>query len=186
MNEHKLALADDPSLDMLDAMADDKPWSIKDDKALVWAMEPLALAEEERKRDQAMYDAAKAKLDAWLASRLESIESGTAYLRAEITRYCTENRERLVHGKTKQVSLPSGTVQWRKTSALIVTDLDALTKWAVEEGPTAALYRVSTAPELTKITQLVRATGVLPPGTDWKEVESITIKPSQPLLPKET
>lgn len=187
MNERRLLHADEPTDEALDTPATE-PWRITDDKSLVWAFEPLASAEEERKRDQALYDAAKSRLDAWLAARLDSIDAGTSYLRAEIARYCTENRDRLVHGKTKQVSLPTGTVQWRKTGGrLLVTDKEALAQWCVEEGPDKGLYRVRTEAELTKVQALFKATGVIPPGCEVDpEVESITVKPSMPLLPKET
>jgi len=37
------------------------------------------------------------------------------------------------------------------------------------------------------VQNVFKATGVIPPGCEFEpEVESITIKPSQPLLPKET
>ena len=190
MNERKLLLADDPTSDMLDMLhgpaPEAEPWRIKDNDGRIFAMDVLAKAAFEKIRDRSIYDSAKARLDAWLNSREEAIDSGVAYVRAEMERDATVHRAELVKGRTKTISLPNGEISWRKTSKLTVTDLEALTKWCVEEGPQAALYRVKTEPELAKVTALVKATGVLPPGTEWSETESIHIKPSIPLLPKET
>jgi phage host-nuclease inhibitor protein Gam len=186
MNERRLLLADDPTEDMLVDLPSDQPWTIKSADDRVYAMEVLAKAAFEKARDKSIYDAAKARLDAWLSSREEAIDSGAAYVKAEMERDATTHRAELVKGRSKTIDLPNGTISWRKTAKLIVTDLEALTKWCVEEGPQAALYRVKTEPELVKVTALVKATGVLPPGTEWSETESITIKPSMPLLPGET
>lgn len=186
MNEHKLALADDPTADMLDTHHDD-PWSIKTASDRVFAMDVLAKAAAEKARDKALYDAAKARIDAWLASREEAIDSGVAYVKAEMERDATVHRAELVKGRSKTIDLPNGTISWRKSGGrLIVVDKDALAAWCVEEGPVLALYRVKTEPEMARVQNVFKATGVIPPGCEYEpEVESITIKPSMPLLPKE-
>ena len=187
MNEHKLALADDPSLDMLDAMDHDESWRIKGPDDRVFAMDVLAKAAREKARDQATYDAAKARIDAWLAARNEAIDTGIAYVRAEMERDATVHRAELVKGRSKTIDLPNGTISWRKTGGrLVVTDKDALAAWCVEEGPDTGLYRVRAEAELTKVQALFKVTGVIPPGCEFEpEVESISIKPSTPLLPKD-
>ena len=188
MNEHKLALADDPSLDMLDALDHDESWRIKGPDDRVFAMDVLAKAAREKARDQATYDAAKTRIDAWLAARNEAIDTGIAYVKAEMERDATVHRAELVKGRSKTIDLPNGTISWRKTGGrLVVTDKDALAAWCVECGPDLALYRVRTEAEMAKVQQAFRVSGVIPPGCEYEpEIESITIKPSQPLLPKET
>jgi phage host-nuclease inhibitor protein Gam len=190
MNEMKLLLADDPDPETLDIIAEveSEAWHIKGPYDRIFAMEVLAKAAFEKARNKSLYDAAKARLDAWLTSREEAIDSGVAYVKAEMERDATIHRAELVKGRSKTIDLPNGTISWRKKGGrLVVTDPEALAKWCVEEGPDKGLYRVKTEADLTKVQALFKATGVLPPGTEYEpEVESITIKPSMPLLPGET
>ena len=187
MNERRLLLADDPSEEMLADLPPDEAWRIKGPDDRVFAMDVLAKAAFEKVRDRSLYDAAKARLDAWLAAREEAIDSGVAYVKAEMERDATTHRAELVKGRTKTISLPNGEISWRKTGGrLTVTDKEALAQWCVEEGPDKGLYRVKTEPEMTKVQALFKATGVIPPGCEFEpEVESISIKPSTPLLPRE-
>ena len=187
---NRLALADEPTDEQIDAlvMGAEGPWRITDVEGLGWAMERGSKAEAEKDQVDRLYEAAVKRLDAWRTQRLEAIESGMAYLTAEMTRYATENRKALIKGKSKTIDLPTGQITWRKAGGkLTVTDKDALAAWAVEQGPEAGLFRVKTEPEMRAIQSLFAKTGELPPGTDFEpETESISIKPSRPLLPPET
>lgn len=197
MNERRLLLTDEPTAEQIDGEemipiphwgSDSEPWRVKGMSDRIFGMDVLAKAALEKARDKSIYDAAKARLDAWLTSREEAIDSGVAYVKAEMERDATTHRAELVKGRTKTIDLPNGTISWRKSGGrLVVTDKEALAQWCVEEGPDKALYRVKTEPEMVKVQALFKATGVIPPGCDVEpEVESITIKPSMPLLPKET
>ena len=185
---NRLALADDPTDEQLEAIEESQPWRIDGVEALAWAMERLAKAEDERSKVSEIFNAYAKRLDGWKQDRLDAIEAGTAYLTAEVARYSTEHRKELVKGKTKSIDLPAGTVSWRKAGGkLTITDKDALAAWAVEQGPEAGLFRVKTEPEMRAIQALFAKTGELPPGTDFEpETETISIKPSRPLLPPET
>ena len=191
MNEMKLLLADDPTADMLDMLhgpaPEAEPWRVKGVSDRIFGMDVLAKAAFEKVRDRSIYDSAKARLDAWLNSREEAIDSGVAYVKAEMERDATVHRAELVKGRSKTIDLPNGTISWRKSGGrLVVTDKEALAQWCVEEGPDKGLYRVTTAPEMTKVQALFKVTGVIPPGCEFEpEVESISIKPSTPLLPGE-
>ena len=189
MNEMKLLLADDPTADMLDNLhpPEHEPWRVKGASDRVFAMDVLAKAAFEKVRDRSIYDSAKARLDAWLNSREEAIDSGVAYVKAEMERDATVHRAELVKGRSKTIDLPNGTISWRKSGGrLVVTDKEALAQWCVEEGPDKGLYRVRTEADLVKVQQLFKATGVIPVGCEYEpEVESISIKPSTPLLPKD-
>ena len=185
---NRLALAGEPTDEQLEAIEESQPWRIDGVEALAWAMERLAKAEDERSKVLEIFNAYAKRLDGWKQDRLDAIEAGTAYLTAEVARYSTEHRKELVKGKTKSIDLPAGTVSWRKAGGkLTVTDKDALAAWAVEQGPEAGLFRVKTEPEMRAIQALFAKTGELPPGTDFEpETETISIKPSRPLLPPET
>ena len=185
---NKLALASDPDTDQLDALAEaEGPFRITDPESLAWAMDVQAKAEAERATVERIYEAGIKRLDAWRLQRLEAVESGTAYLTAEMTRYATENRKALVKGRSKTIDLPNGSISWRKSAEkLTVTDKQALAEWAVGQGVLAGLYRVTTAPDMKAIQAHFKQTGELPPGTDYSpEVETIHINPSLPLLPPE-
>ena len=171
--DRKLALADEPK----------EQWSIKTVDDRKFAFRVLAKAEEKR----AWLKSERDRFEAWYAEEEAAITTGTAFMRAEVERYATVNRDLLVRIGTKTAKLPEGEISWRKSGGrLLVTDKEALAQWCVEEGPEKALYRVKTEPEMVKVQSLFKATGVIPPGCDVEpEVESITIKPSMPLLPKE-
>ena len=185
---NKLALADDPTDEQLEAIEESQPWRIDGVEALAWAMERLAKAEDERSKVLEVFNAYAKRLDGWKQDRLDAIEAGTAYLTAEVARYSTEHRKELVKGKTKSIDLPAGTVSWRKVGGkLVVTDREALTKWCIEAGPEAGLFRVKTEPDMRALQEYFKKFGEIPPGTDAEpETESISIKPSRPLLPPET
>lgn len=184
---NKLALADDPSPEAIEAAEEAAPWRITDLESFAWAMEPLAKAEVERANVERLYEAALKRLDAWRDQRLDAIAQGTAYLTAEVTRYATENRKALVKGKSKTIDLPTGEISWRKVGGkLVVTDKEALAAWCVEQGPEAGLYRVKTEPDLRALAAHLKRTGEIPPGADYApETETIAIKPSMPILPPE-
>ena len=89
---NRLANADEPTDEQIDAlvMGAEGPWRITDVEGLGWAMERGSKAEAEKDQVDRLYEAAVKRLDAWRTQRLEAIESGMAYLTAEMTRYRSE------------------------------------------------------------------------------------------------
>jgi len=192
MNEHKLALADDPSAEQIDGeemipvsdfQAGTEPFTIKTVDDRKRAMKWLAKVEKKRLWLKSERD----RFEAWYAAEDADITEKGAYMRAVVEQWATVNRDSMVRLGTKTIKIPEGEISWRKSGGrLVVTDKDALAQWCVEEGPDKGLYRVRTEAELTKVQALFKATGVIPPGCEYSpEVEEIRISPSQPLLPGE-
>ena len=193
MNEHKLTLADDPSAEQIDGeemipvsdfQAGTEPFTIKTVDDRKRAMKWLAKVEKKRLWLKSERD----RFEAWYAAEDADITEKGAYMRAVVEQWATVNRDSMVRLGTKTIKIPEGEISWRKTGGrLVVTDKDALAAWCVEEGPLLALYRVKTEPEMARVQNVFKATGVIPPGCEYSpEVEEIRISPSQPLLPKET
>jgi phage host-nuclease inhibitor protein Gam len=145
-----------------------------------WVMEVLGDAERKKARARAMYEAAKKRLDDWLAGQERKLDGEVGLLRAELERWAElEKRALLGKGKTKSVDLPTGTLSWRRVGGrLKVLDKDALAAWCVEHGPDSGLYRLKVEPEVAKVQAHFKETGEIPPGTEWEqETDKLYVKP---------
>lgn len=152
-------------------------WHIEDVGALDWALSRVAALQREIRENEAITEAAIARLKVRTATLNARAERGVAFFSGRIQEYAELHRAELLGGgKRKSRALPHGSVAWKKRGGQpVVTDDAKLLEWSIAQPPELGLCRLSWKPAWDIIKENVKKTGEIPPGVDI-EPESETFK----------
>jgi len=130
---------------------DRERFEIKDDEQAAWAMRKLLAFRKKMAENEAIADAERTRIDAWLHHVNEKFAPDVAYFEAILTRYAQQQR---AADDRKSIETPYGVVKSRSTQAKFkVIDEDTFFKWAEENLPDA--IAVKRSPALTALKKAV-------------------------------
>lgn len=126
-------------------------FEIKDDAQAAWAMRKLLSLRKKMAENEAIADAERTRIDAWLQHANGKFDGDVAYFEAILTRYAQQQR---ASEDRKSIETPYGVVKSRATQDKFkVTDEDEFFKWAEENLPDAIVIKRS--PSLTALNKAV-------------------------------
>ena len=152
-------------------------WLIEGVDSLDWALSRLAALKREIDENEAVAEAAIARLRARTAKLNERAARGVAFFESRIREYAENHRKDLLGGgKKKSRALPHGVIAWRKSGGgFRVGDRAALLEWAQKQPVELDFVRLKEEPAWDVIKAHCEKTGECPPGVDT-EPESETLK----------
>lgn len=134
-------------------------FEITEDAQAAWAMRKLLSIRQRMAENEAIADAERTRIDAWVHYANGKFESDVAYFEAILTRYAQQQRDR--EGR-KSIETPYGSVKSRATQDKFkVTDEDEFFKWAEENLPDAVVVKRSPSMTVLKKAVTVESTNTL-------------------------
>jgi phage host-nuclease inhibitor protein Gam len=149
----------------------DLGWAIRTPADADWALSRIGHLQREQQENEAMLREAVARLEARVATLNGRLQHGVRFFEWKLGLYARDNREAIVGtGKKKSRNYLHGRIGWRKKGGgLKVVDEAALLKWCQEQPPEAGVLRITEAPALKAVKELVEKTGELPPGVEQED-----------------
>ena len=130
---------------------DRERFEITNDEQAAWAMRKLLAFRKKMAENEAIADAERTRIDAWLHRVNEKFAPDVAYFEAILTRYAQQQR---TAEDRKSIETPYGSVKSRATQDKFkVIDEDEFFKWAEENLPDA--IAVKRTPSLTALKKAV-------------------------------
>lgn len=151
------------------------PWTIQDRGSLEWALQRLATLHAELSTIDEQEEASVQRIHARARLLRERSERGRRFFEYRIAEYAQREKAALLGGgKKKSADLLHGRIGWRaKGGKLAVEDKAALVAWLERQPPESGLYRVKVEPEMKAIQDNFKATGEVPPGTTYVQLEDV-------------
>ena len=138
---------------------DRERFEIKDDAQAAWAMRKLLSLKKKWDETEAIADAERTRIDAWVHHAHSKLEPDVTYFQALLTRYAQQQR---ASDDRKSIETPYGVVKSRSTQPKFkVTDEDEFFKWAEENLPDAVVVKRSPSLTALKKAVTVESTGTL-------------------------
>jgi len=141
-------------------------WQIDSLDSLDWALLRKGECEAEVAAIEAQYTAAVTRLRAHADALVRKARRGAGFFTFKIGEYAEAHRSDLLgHGKRKSRDLLHGRIGWRsKGERLVVEDKEALAAWLAAQPIESGLARVTLAPDMRALQDLLKRTGEIPPG----------------------
>jgi len=143
-------------------------WQIQNKSTADWALSRVAMAKANIADIEAQRDEHIRRTNERADKLIEAERRTVGFMEAHLGKWATENRDALLQGSTKKsLSFVHGSIGWRRREGrLVVVDEAALKAWLTEQDD-VTLFRVSVSPDMKNLQAHYKATGTIPPGTEF-------------------